>query len=32
MSPLIPPIPGHERDTSFLKHEFVFERLIDGNA
>jgi hypothetical protein len=29
MSPLIPPMPGHERDTSFLKHEFVFERLID---
>lgn len=29
MSPLIPPIPGHERDTSFLKHEFVFERLVD---
>jgi hypothetical protein len=32
MSPLIPPIPGHERDTSFLKHEFVFERLVDGAA
>jgi hypothetical protein len=29
MSPLIPPVPGHERDTSFLKHEFVFERLIE---
>jgi hypothetical protein len=35
MSPLIPPIPGHERDTSFLKHEFLFERIItlgDGDA
>ena len=29
MSPLIPPTPGHERDTSFLKHEFLFERIID---
>lgn len=29
MSPLIPPTPGHERDTSFLKHEFVFERMIE---
>jgi hypothetical protein len=29
MSPLIPPTPGHERDTSFLKHEFVFERIVD---
>ncbi|MEQ1698674.1 MAG: hypothetical protein ABMA25_01125 [Ilumatobacteraceae bacterium] len=29
MSPLIPPTPGHERETSFLKHEFLFERLID---
>jgi len=28
MSPLIPPTPGHERDTSFLKHEFLFERII----
>ena len=25
---LLPPIPGHERETSFLKHECVFERLI----
>jgi hypothetical protein len=31
MSPLIPPTPGHERETSFLKHEFVFERLIDAS-
>ena len=29
MSPLLPAYPGHERDTSFLKHEFVFERLIE---
>ena len=29
MSPLIPPVPGHERDTSFLKHEYVFERMIE---
>ena len=29
MSPLIPPTPGHERDTSFLKHEFVFERMVE---
>lgn len=28
MSPLTPAQPGHERETSFLKHEFVFERLI----
>jgi hypothetical protein len=26
-SQLIPPYPGHEHDTSFLKHEFVFEKL-----
>jgi hypothetical protein len=30
MSPLTPPVPGHERDTSFLKHEFVFERLVEA--
>jgi hypothetical protein len=29
MSPLAPPYPGHERNTSFLKHEFLFERLVD---
>ncbi len=28
MSPLIAPVPGHERETSFLKHEFVFERMV----
>ncbi|MFF5724931.1 hypothetical protein [[Kitasatospora] papulosa] len=26
-SQLIPPHPGHEYDTSFLKHEFIFEKL-----
>ena len=26
-SQLIPPNPGHEYDTSFLKHEFFFEKL-----
>jgi hypothetical protein len=31
MSPLTPPVPGHERETSFLKHEFVFERMIDAS-
>jgi len=29
MSPLVPAAPGTERDTSFLKHEFVFERIIE---
>ena len=29
MSTLVPPTPGHERETSFLKHEFVFERIIE---
>jgi hypothetical protein len=29
MSPLSPPTPGHERETSFLKHEFVFERMVE---
>jgi len=24
---LIPPYPGHEHEVSFLKHEFLFERL-----
>ena len=28
VSPLLPPFPGHERETSFLKHEFVFERMV----
>lgn len=26
-SQLIPPSPGHEYGTSFMKHEFYFERL-----
>lgn len=29
---LIPPQPGHEWDTSFLKHEFYFERLEEIGA
>jgi len=29
LSTLTPPIPGHERDVSFLKHEFVFERMVE---
>lgn len=29
VSPLAPPVPGHERETSFLKHEHVFERLVE---
>jgi hypothetical protein len=29
MSELVPPTPGDERETSYLKHEFLFERLID---
>lgn len=29
MSQLIPPTPGNERETSYLKHEFLFEKLID---
>ena len=32
MSPLIQPVPGHERDTSFLKHEYVFERLVESDG
>lgn len=32
MSPLLPPAPGHEREVSFLKHEFVFERIVDLDA
>lgn len=27
-SQLVPPYPGHEYDVSFLKHEFLFERLV----
>ncbi len=32
MSALTPPFPGHEREVSFLKHEFVFERMVDVDA
>lgn len=28
-SQLVPPYPGHEYDTSFLKHEFLFEKLYE---
>lgn len=28
-SPLNPPMPGDERRVSYLKHEFIFEKLID---
>jgi hypothetical protein len=26
---LIPPHPGHEYDVSFLRHDFLFEKLVD---
>jgi hypothetical protein len=29
VSPLLPPTPGAERAVSYLKHEFVFERLVE---
>lgn len=29
VSQLLPPSAGHEYDVSFLKHEFMFERLVD---
>ncbi|MCX3063033.1 hypothetical protein [Streptomyces beihaiensis] len=29
---LIPPYPGHEYDVSFLKHEFLFERIVSSVA
>lgn len=29
MSQLSAPVPGDERETSYLKHEFLFERLVD---
>jgi len=29
LSPLLPPAPGSEHLVSYLKHEFVFERLVD---
>lgn len=27
-SPLVPAPPGAERETSFLRHEFVFEKIV----
>lgn len=30
MSQLIPATSGQERETSFLKHEFVFQRVVEG--
>ncbi|MET7517711.1 hypothetical protein ABZS88_30310 [Streptomyces sp. NPDC005480] len=27
-SQLLPPYPGHEYDVSFLKHEFLFEKIV----
>jgi hypothetical protein len=30
MSALQPAAPGHERQTSFLKHEFLFERMVES--
>lgn len=29
VSPLLPPNPGAERQVSYLKHEFVFERMTE---
>ena len=29
MSPVLPPAPGHEYDVSTLRHEFMFERLVE---
>ncbi|WP_419992363.1 hypothetical protein [Streptomyces boninensis] len=29
LSQLNPPLPDHEYDVSFLKHEFVFEKVYD---
>jgi hypothetical protein len=29
MSPLLPAHPGQERETSFLKHEFLLERMVE---
>ncbi|PKV82963.1 hypothetical protein [Streptomyces sp. TLI_146] len=29
---LIPPVGGHEYDVSFLKHEFIFERIVEVRA
>lgn len=29
-SPLLPAPPGSERQVSYLKHEFIFEKLVDA--
>jgi hypothetical protein len=29
ISPVVPPVPGHEYDVSTLRHEFMFERLVE---
>ena len=31
MSPLLPPIPGKELQTSILKYEFIFDKLAKKN-
>jgi hypothetical protein len=31
-SPLQRHLPGHERDTDFLLHEFIFERLVETST
>ncbi len=31
-SPLQRHLPGHERDTDFLLHEFIFERLVEATT
>ena len=31
-SPLQRHLPGHERDTDFLLHEFIFERLVEAST
>ena len=30
-SQLIPPYPGQEHEVSFLKHEFLFDRLVPAD-
>nr|WP_227462415.1 hypothetical protein [Desertimonas flava] len=29
ISPITPPVNGHEHEVSVLRHEFVFERIVD---
>ena len=31
-SQLIPPYPGQEHEVSFLKHEFLFERIVASDG